>query len=431
MDKEFLSDYSDREKEENERLQGYEIDSAKEHYRTRYHRLNTPVAHTAAGESVWPQIPLYGTLVIGLSPFSPEYFASYHGFDPSDVARLVDFAKDTGHVAFVLEDDAKEFAGLDFLDPIFTELKPREALSLVKSSAIANLPDFRNGLVEFDTLSRVTFYKFMSKIMAAPEMTRALGPNATPMSEITYLSRAFASLAILGYRELKESVSDAIVENPLEALSFLMLLDELVVQPRTDPFDAISNLSRGRLEQMCKRSRVFNEVDKMPEVVREGHDRTYAREIGKFLMAKLAPYPESFEACRVMCDTYKHWDLQQVMVSLQQAVRSKDYSGIQAQGKNLSEALENAWLDASKLGRNTNLIRAGLTLAAAVLGTVAAGPVNAVGGVLAGLGYPVLDKVLELRTDSISERIASWLVPNYIVNIFDFRKKYPLHERNK
>jgi hypothetical protein len=64
----------------------------------------------------------------------------------------------------------------------------------------------------------------------------------------------------------------------------------------------------------------------------------------------------------------------------------------------------------------------------AVLGAVAAGPVAFVGGLLAGLGYTITEKILELETDSISERIAKSLTPNYLVNIFDFKKKHRLIE---
>jgi len=130
-----------------------------------------------------------------------------------------------------------------------------------------------------------------------------------------------------------------------------------------------------------------------------------------------------------MCDKYDYNGLNQVMNSLQKAVAAKNFSDMHTNAKNLSEVFDNVWHDASELGKKTTAVRAGVALSLAVIGTAAGGIVGGAGGLLAGLGYAVGDTIVELKTDSISERIAKWLTPDYMVNIFDFKQKYALHDK--
>jgi len=428
LDEEFLSNYSAKEGEESDRLNAIsDIDVARKKYRTRFRRLNAPIARNAPTENLWPQIPMYGTLIIGLSPFSTKHFEPHHGFHPSDANRLVDFAKDTGRVGFVLTEDPQEYSGLDFLDPIFTELKPPSDFAFFSHPTIQDSRSYRDTKVEFDTLSRIKFYRHIENLISESSTEGVFGSGADPRHVVSYLSHVFAALGTLGYDELKRIVSDALIEDPRQAFDLLGLLDMLVVRPRTDPLDAISNIGRDVLERSPGLSRLATvELPlKASKVLRE---RIHTPELGQFLMKKLAPYPESFEACRAMCDKYDHFELHQIMNSLQQAVMSEDYARIGFNAENLSEALDKIWLDANKFGEKTRMVRAGLTIGLAVMGAAAAGPVAPVGGLLAGLGYTITEKILELKTDSISERIAKSLTPNYLVNIFDFKEKHGLIE---
>jgi hypothetical protein len=430
LDKEFLSDYAAREDEESERLSAIslsDINMAKEKYKKRFRRLNAPIARNAPYENLWPQVPIYGTLVIALSPFSTKYSSAYHGFDASDLNRLVDFAKDTGRVAFVLTEHPQEYRGLDFLDPIFTELKPPQDYAFLGHPSVQDSRSYRDAIVEFDTLSRIRFYRHIDNLISESRQEHTFGPSADPKRVIFWLRHVFAALVILDYDELKQIASDAIIEDPRAAFDLLGVLDLLVVRPRTDPLDAVSNIGRDVLEQSPGLSRLTT-VDLPLQASQTVRERIHTPELGQFLMKKLAPYPESFEACRAMCDRYDHFELHQIMNSLQQAVMSENYSKMGCGTRDLSEALDKIWLDAKKFEDKARMVRAGLMIGPAVLGAVAAGPVAFVGGLLAGLGYTITEKILELETDSISERIAKSLTPNYLVNIFDFKKKHRLIE---
>ncbi len=105
MNKELLSEYGVREREENQKtiaLAKTHFEAGKIYYKSRYTHLKAPVGWFAPFESIWPQIPPYGTLIIELMPIAAERFAAYHGFDISDIDQLIDFARGTGRIGFVL-----------------------------------------------------------------------------------------------------------------------------------------------------------------------------------------------------------------------------------------------------------------------------------------------------------------------------------------
>ncbi len=292
-------------------------------------------------------------------------------------------------------------------------------MGLLGNEFISKTKEFDDAFIEFDTLANISFYKYVEQASRSPNVKRYYGPGVDVNKRVRLVAYTFASLEILGYHELKEYISCALTEQPILALRLLETLSVLIVDPRSNPFDAIHNVTRRELEStlvdLPKKVAADSGLDLRPPIC----------EIGKFLMNKLAPYPTSFEACREMCDSYKHYDLHQVMLALQQAVKTEDYSGIRSESKQLSDILDNIWDDTKKIIKRANLIRAGIPLSIALLGEVAAGPIGAsVGGLLAKLGYDTVEKVIEIKTDSLSEKIAKYSVPNYLVNIFDFKKKY-------
>lgn len=432
MDKEYLADYEAREKEEYERIDvsyANVIDSTpiREAFRKKFKRLNDPVARTAKNERIWPQIPMCGTLVVGLSPFSVNQFDTYHGFSASDIDRLVDFAKDTGRVAFTLEDDATEYASLDFLDSVFTELRPPRGWMLYSRRQGVLSSEIDHAKIEFDALAQVRFYEYINRIASNREVIRLFGPNADLTTIFSTFELVYTSLKLLGFQRLVDNVSDALVEDPAQAVNLLSILGNLVVGPRTDPLHAIANTSRERIEK----SHGIPALQTDEQAARSANVRSRVNvcEIGKFLMTKLAPYPESFEACRAMCDKFEIYDLVDTVNSLQAAVEAEDYSAIRSRGRDLSEVLDNIWQEANTIETNTALVRGGVTLGIAILGTVAAGPIGALGGILASLGYNAVEWFLETKTDALSEKAAKSLSPNYLVNIFDFRRKYNLDSK--
>ncbi|GAI26656.1 unnamed protein product [marine sediment metagenome] len=54
-------------------------------------------------------------------------------------------------------------------------------------------------------------------------------------------------------------------------------------------------------------------------------------------------------------------------------------------------------------------------------------PISGIGGLLAGLGFEVAEKILDIRTSgSMSEKITKWTASSHVIHVYDFRKKYRL-----
>jgi hypothetical protein len=437
LNKEFLRDYAAREIEYDNKLSELSLRDRRgvvEEYKTRFRHLQEPVAWSHGHMSIWPQIPLYGTLIVPLYPFAETYtragkgkqerfepFSRVHGFNPSDVDQLVDFARNTGRVAFVLANSPKDYEGLDFLDLIFSELRPPRNYHLLSKPSLSSpeLERLVHSEIEFDTLARIRYYRFL-EMLSLSEAKNAVGPYDSGREMIDG-PFTYAVLDILGYHDLTNLIAEALVDNPPRAVGLLHLYTELILGPRIQMLEAIHNVNLGMFTDPVGPAIGELEVNESNEA--GGRPQSY--EIGKYLMTKLTPYPVGFEACRVMCDRFRHNDLHHVMSALQTAVKSEDYSSIEAETKQLSEILDNLWDDAQSIQRKAKMIRAGIPLSIAALGGVAAGPIGAIsGGVLAKLGYEILDKFIEIKTDSISEKIAKFSSPNYVVSIFDFKKKY-------
>lgn len=136
MNREFLIDYQKKEIEDQRSIydkyifgdivdlsQGY-VDYSK------FNKLQTPLVNADIltyvfdHEKIWSQIPFAGTLLIPLTNCSEKNFINDHSFEVQEISNLIDLAKSTGKVQFVLAKEPTMYEGLDHLDQIITELKP-------------------------------------------------------------------------------------------------------------------------------------------------------------------------------------------------------------------------------------------------------------------------------------------------------------------
>ena len=90
----------------------------------------------------------------------------------------------------------------------------------------------------------------------------------------------------------------------------------------------------------------------------------------------------------------------------------------------MSEILDNVWNDAERLRMEAAGIRFGVSLNLGLIGEIAAGLPGL--GIMAGLGFTAVDKFWGMQNDSVSEKIAKFVNPNYLVSIYDFKKKHAL-----
>ena len=160
----------------------------------------------------------------------------------------------------------------------------------------------------------------------------------------------------------------------------------------------------------------------LPSVFRPSKTR-FPCEIGKFLVRKLTYAAQDVRACYYLMDNYDAYDLKKVQESLNEGIVTNHPDVVNRNAKELSEILDNVWNDKT-IPRRVKGLQIGIPLSMAAIGSVAAGPIGAAGGFLAGLGYSVADKFIDLETEGLSERIAKLKTKSYQANIYDFKQKY-------
>ncbi len=135
-------------------------------------------------------------------------------------------------------------------------------------------------------------------------------------------------------------------------------------------------------------------------------------------------YPETLNGCLKLIQEYNDYDLYKVLGSLNEGVKRKNINIIEYQKNDMSEILDNIWKDADKIQMKSEGISYGVSLSLGIIGELAAGIPGT--GLMAGLGFHAADKFVGMKTESLSEKIAKFASPDYLVTIYDFNKKHKL-----
>jgi len=420
MDREFLADYETKENEAVKRfgrsfLRG-DFDT-NEGYpsRCRFPKMKDPLAWSASMCSIWPQIPLCGSLLIHLHPrINPDEFRILHGFDVADIERLVDFARDTGKVQFALAADAHHFEGMNFLDPIFKELKPPTIYTIPYYDIIGEELARKIG-TEFETIAGIDFTSTFAS------QTREYVSGAT----LGYIEKRLMNyrmdyivLKALGYEKITDAMDDALLMDYPEAIRLFHVYGNLIASPSVTPMRLMYNHTLEEIKSMGKTDTNVVDLQQIP----------LPFEIGKFLFQKLVPISESYQSCVEIVSHYQEEDLYRVFEALNTGVQSRDLDKISVKSSELSVILENIWCDAKRLFRTSQILSYGIPIDLAVIGSIVglSAGVGPTMGFLAGLGYKVMEQVIKVGSDSITQKIAKIGEPNYISAIFDFQRKHQI-----
>jgi hypothetical protein len=109
LDKEFLYDYEQKEKQYYNQfvdaiLDGrFVIGKDQSPYFKRYQKVQRPItelnmtSECAFGENVWAQIPFSGSSIIAIPAFSKDDFEERY-FHVSELPRIIEFIKETGRL---------------------------------------------------------------------------------------------------------------------------------------------------------------------------------------------------------------------------------------------------------------------------------------------------------------------------------------------
>lgn len=416
MDKEFLSDYAAREEEEiNKNFENFSGGLSNLYpKKNRFHKLKEPVGETVTDfKPIWPQIPLFGSLIIRVNPSPEEIFNKNYGLQDGDFERLVDFCKSTGKVQFIINGHPELYEGLDYLTPLFEELRA----PIIFNTPLDMIIDKRKLTkykTEFKTLINIPSSRgtsFLDQIQNEFPL-RKIVAGFTP-EEIEHENfRYYSFLKEFGYSDIIDYYENLLLDDSKKALRFLAMMGCLIVDTSLKLYNADRIFS---LEELTRLSSGYKSSDLIKD--------SSIHEIGKFLLKKLTYMPESFDACKDVISRYQQEDLYKVNESLHKGVTDSNPDVISNKGSELSEILENVWSDAT-LENRIKKVNYGIPVSMALIGGMAAGPVGGLGGLLSGLGFNTLSGIVGINSESLSETLAKKTVPNHLINIFDFKNKY-------
>jgi hypothetical protein len=417
MDKEYLENYLANEEKEIDKFLGdfLRVDLYSSYPdKSRFHKLKEPIGIADKTNSIWPQIPLFGSLLIQVEPTPEDLFYKSYGITKKDFDGLIDFCKDTGKVQFLINGNPKSFVGLEYLAPLFEELHSPLSFNIPLQYHI-DTKKLKNYHIEYDTIINLpaqTGSNCMDylKYIAKNSRTRF------SFNEILYENWIYYSFfKEYGYDEIIEKFENLALFDSEKAIILLGRLGELIVDTKRKSFKADYIFS---LENLIDLSSSINKPDLI--------ENNNIHEIGKFLLNKLTYMPEGFEACKDVIARYKQEDLYKVSSSLHEGVIKQDQDLVCKKNIELSEILDNVWSDA-KLENRIKGVNYGIPFSMALVGTLASGALLGEAGLLAGLGVKVVSEIL--NRESIGEKLAKKTIHNHVVNIFDFKKKYNIKKQ--
>jgi hypothetical protein len=280
---EFLQDYSAKETEERnrflKRLKEGKV-SKDEIYppKDRFVKLKEPIASPVSLNNIWGCIPLYGSTMINLYPFHDrkEFDEAYQksvGFTSYHFDEMIDLVKDTGRIQFIkIDGHPTSFKNLEFLEPLFNELKPPTGLNSFKS--LIGDETLRKCQIEFETLSGLGFTRFINNV----------SPTKNKNMILSTLFYAYAGLKTTGYMELVDEIETLMTINPHEALRYLSVFGDLLIFPRYNLLKSIGIFNTNDFIEA-------HELGK-PYGVKINENIPY--EIGKFLFKQNSMLPRDF-----------------------------------------------------------------------------------------------------------------------------------------
>lgn len=377
----------------------------------RFHNLKSPVGIKAVNCAPWSQAPLFGSLIIPIFPVRQEKFAEVHGFGVRDLARLIDYSKDTGRIQFTLASNPLDFANLDYFDALLYEIKPPFLTGLVPNTDSIDNKLYSQWNVEFLQSAQISLWPLLRDSYGSHGLTERYARQ-----RLESLRNAYVGLNILGYEKSVKAIFDALVVDSSKAHKMLYLYNALIVKPWMNPMNVSQCFSLEYLKS-------FDDADKEDKITKITE---FPCEVGAFLLDELALVPESFESCKNVIERYRQEDLQKVYEALNKAIQESDVDASRAKSAELATILRNVWDDARKFRGHvedvSHGVSLGLSVAGNIAGALALGPVGSIAGIFTRLGIRVIDDGIE----SLSEKALGITRKSQVLVIYDFQKKHNL-----
>ena len=421
MDKEYLEDYEQREEAEfaefTKGIKEEKFSLVRNKYsdNRRFIKLHEPVAMATSGSTQIPnlctQIPFSGSVIVLLEPLPEESFEKIY-FPVSDIPQIINFIKKTGRLQLALASEPTTYEGFDYLDPIFTGLKPPVLYSL-PLSFYADEKEIRKAHESFLALAEI---RYLDSLRRVGQRIHSRAFNALyAQSKIVYTTLK------IGRYTITEQLENLLVDDPYSAYSFLNICQHFITGPIGDLRSDLVNYSM----EMNREAQIL-------PLVYQPHQVRFPCEIGKFLIKKLTYAPLGLDACEELIYHYDRYDLQKVQESLNEAIVANHPDIVTKNAVEFSEILDNVWNDKTIPNRIKN-IEIGVPVSIAAIGGIVAGlPGLFAGGFLSELGFKVVEKATEkyaeklfsAKGEDLTERLGKLRTKSYQANIYDFKKKY-------
>ncbi|MDA4114290.1 MAG: hypothetical protein OK474_09610 [Thaumarchaeota archaeon] len=377
----------------------------------RFRRLTEPVGKRATDASLWPQIPLFGSLTVPLFPVNQADFSKTHRFDVADLPRLVELCKESGHVQFILAARPTMFAGLDYLDVVLQELAPPVVRSL-PSSSFFDQPSIKRSNIQFDTIGSISFWPWFKSTLRTNGFDESSAKQNYGM-----LREVFTVLNLMGYHKTLADVSDSIVSDPVRAYRILHFYNMFVEGPLLDPTREVYCFSREYVKGMKSLPGPKSEPLQFPF------------EIGALLLNSLTLAPEKLDACREVIGRYEERGIPALVSGLSSAVSDSRAEAPGTASGDLNAALQGVWEDSKSKDRAIGGVPHAIGLGFAGVGPRIGqllGETVGEKGLLSELGFSLASSSTESPVDAADSRALGLLSKTCIMAIFNPQKKHRL-----
>ncbi len=261
---------------------------------------------------------------------------------------------------------------------------------------------------EFDALAQIGFYNRMWDVANS----RGITNKKVILDDFRSTTEHYIAIKSLGYKELAIEIENQMIDDPIYAGYLIELFSNLISRPFYNPLKPVHIFNKEYLTRANKLGKPhgFKVHEKVPY------------EIGKSLLNKLVIYPETYEGCMKLIQEYNDYELNKVYCALNEGIKNNNIDLIENKKIDISEILDNVWNDADKIKKRASAINFGVSLDISLIGELATGLSGI--GILAGLGFQAVDKLWGNTSESLSEKIAKSVSPNYLVSIYEFKKEH-------
>ena len=376
MNKNFLDEYHAKEWEHlmefHDDVMRNGLEKAKPYpYNNRFFRPQQPLIRAEQltiqtdCEKIWSQIPFSGSLIITLIACSEKNFPKLHGFEISDIPKLIELSKETGKVQFTLQSYPTQYENLEHMNTIFTEVLPPVS-PLLPTESMVDIKQFGLWKEEFHALAEIKY-----GIVLAKNITNMYESERFLEHLLDHSAEVYARLKILGMSEEVEMLSNLMIDDP--KLAYTMFDKYFVLlTPKFDGLKAGNNVSLNRMKQNSISSNLdYKKI-------------TFPVEVGKNIMKKLVQHPTSYQGCIEVIENYKSNDLYDLLIAMDNSAKSQNLDLFRKSTKELDQILDNVWNDANKINMMKDRIRDGISVAIAIVGGFASNFLVNHEGILAG-----------------------------------------------